>query len=254
MHFDSPANLRLIRICTLGALAGIAVFCLNPVNSSMMKIGFLASIAFAWAGMAFLLWKRRTLRRLLLILPLIPMVALILPGREIDGTELRADYLERMSSLEETRYVWGGESRRGIDCSGLPRKALRDALLAYGLRNGNGSAIRGYVEQWWYDASARALGEGYRGYTVALKMRGSLRDLDLRSLVPGDLAVTADGLHILAYIGDENWIQADPGLGRVATLNCRTSNNIWFSTPVTLHRWTILDSMTMVRPQTQTYK
>jgi hypothetical protein len=56
-------------------------------------------------------------------------------------------------------------------------------------------------------------------------------------LVPGDLAVTTSGIHILAYAGDEQWIQADPGIGAVATLSGRTADNRWFDTPVTTHRW-----------------
>ena len=94
---------------------------------------------------------------------------------------------------------WGGESSRGIDCSGLPRRALRDALLAYGIRNLNGRAFRGYVEQWWFDASARALGEGYRDYTSPLGATGTIQEMDYGGLVPGDLAVTTSGVHILAY-------------------------------------------------------
>jgi hypothetical protein len=45
---------------------------------------------------------------------------------------------------------------------------------------------------------------------------------------------------ILAYVGNGLWIQADPGIGSVATLNGRTSNNRWFDTPVTTHRWQLL--------------
>lgn len=59
-------------------------------------------------------------------------------------------------------------------------------------------------------------------------------------LVPGDLAVTTSGVHILAYAGEGKWIQADPGIGAVATLDGRTADNVWFRTPVTTHRWQLL--------------
>jgi hypothetical protein len=231
---------RLIRICTLVAFAGIFLIPLNPVNSKMLKLAFLACIAGAWTGCAILTWKHKPLRRVCLILPLLAMIPLMLPGGKIDGEELRGDYVRRMSAFEGTRYFWGGESSRGIDCSGLPRRALRDALLSYGVRHLNGRAFRGYIEQWWFDASAKALGDGYRDYTGSVGLTGTIRKMDCRDLLPGDLAVTTSGVHVLAYVGAGRWIQADPGIGAVVTLDGRTDDNGWFLTPVTTHRWQLL--------------
>lgn len=230
---------RLILIGTLGALAGIFVIPLNPVNSKILKLAFLGCIVGAWGGLTLLAWKRRPLRLVALILPLLAALPFILPADVIDAEELRQDYVRRMSEFEGTEYYWGGESSRGIDCSGLPRRALRDALLAYGFRHFNGRSFRGYVEQWWFDASAKALGEGYRNYTNPIGTAGTIREMDYDALVPGDLAVTASGVHILAYAGDGRWIQADPGIGAVATLDGRKDDNGWFRTPVTTHRWTL---------------
>lgn len=231
---------RLILIYTLGALAGIFVIPLNPVNSKILKLTFLGCILGAWVGFTLLAWKRKPLRVAALILPLITAIPFFLPGGVVDAEELRRDYVRRMSEFEGTKYHWGGESSRGIDCSGLPRRALRDALIAYGFKHFNGRAFRGYVEQWWFDASAMALGEGYRDYTIPIGTTGTIQEMDYDALVPGDLAVTTSGVHILAYVGDGQWIQADPGIGAVATLNGRTAKNKWFRTPVTTHRWKLL--------------
>jgi len=38
------------------------------------------------------------------------------------------------------------------------------------------------------------------------------------------------------------WIQADPGIGHVATLDGRTADNLWFQSPVTIHRWSFLET------------
>ena len=127
-----------------------------------------------------------------------------------------------------------------MDFRGLPRRALRDALLAYGAQHFNGRAFRGYVEQWWFDASAKALGDGYRDYTSPVGITGTIQKMAYRDLAPGDLAVTTSGVHVLAYVGDGRWIQADPGTGAVVTLDGRTGANRWFLTPVTIHRWQIL--------------
>jgi NlpC/P60 family len=231
-----PAT-RLLIICTLGALAGILVTLLHPVNSMALKLAFLTCLTGSWGGLTILMWQRKHGRFLLLSLPCFLVIAFFLPGPEIDRAELQRDYVRRMSELEGTKYHWGGESTRGIDCSGLPRKALRDAFLAYGTRHGNGSALRACLEQWWFDASAKALSQGYREYTVPLEIRGTIRTMTYDSLIPGDLAVTTSGIHVLAYVGNGQWIQADPGIGAVATLDGRSADNSWFDSPVTTHRW-----------------
>ncbi len=227
-------------IGALGALAGIVVTVWNPTNGKLLNLAFLACIAIAWLCLTALAWKWKPLRFALLILPVLLAIPFLLPGRPIDSAELRQDFLRRMDSFTVTPYRWGGENARGIDCSGLPRRSYRDALLSYGIRHGNGRAIRTYAEQWWYDASAKALGQGYRHYTSPLGISGTIQEMDYQPLLPGDLAVTDSGRHILAYSGNDRWIQAEPDIGKVATLNGHTDQNRWFEVPVTLHRWRIL--------------
>ena len=38
---------------------------------------------------------------------------------------------------------------------------------------------------------------------------------DSSRLRPGDLAVTEDGVHVMAFLGDQRWIEADPDAKRV---------------------------------------
>lgn len=232
---------RLITICTLGGLAGLVVITLNPVNGLLLRLAFLGCAVGVWAGITVLAWNRKPLRIALVVLPLVLAVPFVLPGREMDPAELRADYVRRMEALVGTKYHWGGESARGIDCSGLPRRALRDALFSSGIHHADGSAFRGYAKQWWFDASAKALGEGNRGYTHPLGIAGTIREMDYSKLAAGDLAVTDSGVHILAYVGEGRWIQADPGIGAVAIMDGRTADNIWLREPVTIHRWRVLD-------------
>lgn len=222
------------------AIAVLLVIPLHPVNTMMLKLPFLGCLVAAWAGLASLAWRSPRLRAGALALPLLAVTPFLLPGAEIDEAELRRDYVRRLHEFEGTSYHWGGESKRGIDCSGLPRRAFRDALLAYGFRHLNGRAFRGHLEQWWFDASAKALGEGYRRYTVPLEPSGTIREMCHDGLVVGDLAVTTSGVHILAYVGEGRWIQADPGVGAVVTLHGGEADNSWFDAPVTTHRWTLL--------------
>ncbi len=230
----------MILIFTFGALAGIVVISINPVSSKILNLVLLGCIIGAWLGITILVWKRKASRVVALGLPLLAGVPFVLPGATIDAGELRQYYVQRMLAFEGTKYHWGGESAGGIDCSGLPRRALRDALLAYGIKHLNGRAFRLSAEQWWYDASARALGEGYRSYTVPLPMSGTIREMDASGLMPGDLAVTKSGVHVIAYAGNDKWVQADPELGVVATLDGRKDDNGWFHSRVTMHRWKLL--------------
>jgi cell wall-associated NlpC family hydrolase len=180
-------------------------------------------------------------RTILIVLPILACIPFLLPSRAIDATELRANYLQALARYEGSTYYWGGENMRGIDCSGLPRRSLRDALLRYGIAHGNGKAFRLAAEQWYYDTSAKALGEGYRSFTKNLAIEGTVQSIDNSTLKAGDLAVTKSGIHTMVYLGEGKWIQADPGIGAVATLHSRNDQNTWFDAPITMHRWSILD-------------
>ena len=86
------------------------------------------------------------------------------------------------------------------------------------------------------------MSEAYREFTVPINQGGTIREMDNANLLPGDLAVTTDGLHVLVFCGDDRWIQADPESDKVLTLNGRTGDSSWFYSPVTMHRWKLLES------------
>ena len=228
---------RWIGLVVVALAAGGVLFLLrHPVNSGMVRAGLIGCLGVLGTAGLVALWRWRKWSVGLAALLVIPVV---LPGRAPDARRMRRDFVERVRAMEGTRYVWGGESLRGVDCSGLPRRSMRGALLAEGLR-GNGRGWRGWVDDWWYDASARALGEGYRGRTAATGIEGVLRRLDPALLEPGDLAVTDGGVHVLVYLGDGEWAQADPGEGRVVVSHPAEDPNPWFENRVTMHRWVLL--------------
>ena len=68
----------------------------------------------------------------------------------------------------------------------------------------------------------------------------SINRLDHSRILPGDLAVTASGVHIMAYLGSNTWIEADPGAGRVITVLAPCETNAWFLEPMKVMRWSIL--------------
>lgn len=219
----------------------LAVVCARyPVHDRMSQAGLFAGLLLVWGSLFVLLAPRKKLRAIVLASPLLLIVPFVLPGRPFDPAALRADYVARMRGLDGTRYVYGGENSLGIDCSGLPRKAFRDALWSEGWHHANGTAFRMWLAEWWFDASALAMREGYRGRTRSLGIEGPLWVLDKSALLPGDLAVRGDGGHVVAYLGGHEWIEADPTRGKV---------HIWIPTPghggcyehMTTHRWVFFE-------------
>ena len=55
---------------------------------------------------------------------------------------LRQKYVDSLVRYEGTKYVWDGENRLGIDCSGLVRKGLIDAAVRAGISTWNPRLIR----------------------------------------------------------------------------------------------------------------
>ena len=106
-----------------------------------------------------------------------------------------------------------------------------------GLIRANPALVRESILNWWHDSSALALMEGYRNYVKPLGIQGVLKELPTEQLLPGDLAITASGNHVIVYLGDDQWIQADPSAYKVHTLNAKKEQNPWFDTDVSMFRW-----------------
>lgn len=82
------------------------------------------------------------------------------------------------------------------------RRGLIDALVRDAIACAHQASARAAVALWWRDSSARSLGEGWRDLTPPVTTAQSIRTLDESAPLPGDLAVTRDGVHVLAYAGD----------------------------------------------------
>lgn len=230
---------RLFRPVWLALFVIFVFFLIYPINAGLIR-GFL-TICFPMlvGGFLFLIWNHKTLRITSLVITGSFTIFLLTPGRTVDPIRLQDRYVDSLGSFESVRYVWGGENRFGIDCSGLVRKAMIVACVREGLTTMNPRLIRNAVEFWWYDCSARALKTGFRNWTQLQFASTSIREIPLDKLTAGDIAVTSDGIHVLAHLGDGEWIEADPGAGKVLRIKPQESNS-WVTVPVHILRWEIL--------------
>jgi hypothetical protein len=152
---------RIHRFVFVAGVTGLIALAIWPFHDGALRYGLPLSFMAAWAAGLGFLWQRKLWRMVLLALPVLGAVPFLLPEKPMNPEKLRTGYVAAMERMEGTLYLWGGESRWGIDCSGLPRRALRDALWEIGCDTGNGAAFRKWAEQWWFDTSAKALGENY---------------------------------------------------------------------------------------------
>jgi hypothetical protein len=245
MSPDSAVNVRMklshgwsFWVLGLAALGGILVL---PLSSGVTRAATLLLGLSLWFGLIRLLWARSMARWLWFGVTLLLAGLICLPARRSRPTNLlRDDYVWGLRRYTGVAYYWGGESRLGIDCSGLIRCGLVDALMVRGVLTLDGGLIRQAGLLWWRDTNARTMGAGSDGNTRYLFDAASLRDLDHDKLLHGDLAVTADGVHVLAYSGNRRWIQADPAVEAVIEVEASDRRNVWLRSAVRVVRWTVL--------------
>lgn len=235
---------RLVQICV--SLLALTVGILWPVNNILCRFLILVSVLFmcvssciAW----YELFKRhkKTAEGIAICLAgAVFAFWIYMSLGKHSPDELRRIYVNELRSFDGTRYIWGGENLLGIDCSGLPRKALRNALLKSAILNGNGRYLCHAVKNWWDDASASALANGYKHYLTRLEVSGTVADAPERKLSPGDLAITEDGVHVMVFLERDTWISADPSQGRVLIEKPSVSRNPWFDVKVRFFVWSEL--------------
>ena len=220
----------------------VVVLFLYPINNEITRSGLVLSFLGLWMGCLYFGWGKRWLRVPFLSLTVLAIAFLAFPSTNYDLDKLRQNYVDHLRSYEGTRYVWGGENKLGVDCSGLVRTALVKASFQQGIVTANPSLVRFSLSLWWHDSTAKALGEEYRNQTKHVLNAKSINELGQNKIIPGDIAVTDSGVHVLASLGNDEWIEADPYFEKVVIVKVPTPKNPWFQEPVHIMRWTELQS------------
>ncbi len=165
-------------------LAVVVVLLLTPERTLLTRAGLVGGTVGLVATSLFLFWRKKVLRWTIIAVVAAVAILFCLPGRPANADSLREANVRGLRQFLGVRYVWGGETPLGIDCSGLVREGIVRGELMEGLRTLNGGLLREAAWIWWNDCSARELGQGYRGRTRLMFRAASINGLDHGRLRP----------------------------------------------------------------------
>lgn len=235
-----------LRVWLAALVVAVATYLLSD-TTVISRLIYLATLLLGlFTGLLYLvkLIRRRPLALIPALAILIALITwIITAGRPPDIAGLRQEYLLRLQAFRGTVYIWGGETHVGVDCSGLARVALMEAMVVEGFKEGNPRLLGPMLWQfWWRDIGTRGMDEGAFGFTHHVSHAIKLTDGAKASLLPGDLAVD-EHTHVLMYLGENRWIEANPDDHRVV-INAAipSSTRPYFNKPAHIVRWWVLDS------------
>ena len=215
-----------------------------PIRMAATKEAAIALMLMSWCFGMFIFRRSILAWGISVFILAFVLWAALTPAKPYDREALRSEYVRCLGGYMGVKYVWGGENSLGIDCSGLVREGMIVASLRRGLATANPGLVRDGIFVWWHDCSAAMLGDGYGGRTQRICDTDSLNTLNYARLRPGDIAVTEGGVHTLAYLGRQTWIEADPNAltgDKVIEVTVPRSRNAWLNVGMRILRWRSLN-------------
>jgi hypothetical protein len=220
-------------LVTVGAIL-IGVANQAVVVHGLIRLAALVGVGLVMLGVALLGWRHRAARGAAVGVVIVVLLVAISPVRT-DGAVLQRQMVGEARRFEGVPYVWGGERRDGIDCSGLPRAARRAAALSLAMTAIDPGLVRVAIVDWFVDVPAKGLLAGKGTRQIAVAARADLLPREL--LRPGDLICTADGTHVMVVLDEHHVIEADPLPDRVIVAPMNDLKNPWMTTPVVAVRF-----------------
>ena len=237
--FSIRRTVRLLLLCAVPLLFLACWY--SPVTNRFSRIGVIVNAVIILIFVMVWSWRFRMLWWTLMASCLGLVLFVLSPWTgHYSRVNLRHVYGDKLESYLGTRYVWGGEGRFGIDCSGLIRRGFEEALVTEGVKRMSPALLREGLYLWWHDNTALGIGDGYGGRTRVVTECRSLNELNYDLLRTGDMAT--NGTHIMAYLGNKEWIGADPSFGKVVKFKI-PENNFYFTTSMKIVRWQILENL-----------
>ena len=168
----------------------------------------------------------------------------VLDNKPFDTDMLRVSYRTRLNDFVGVKYVMGGESSVGIDCSGLARTALWQSMIRQGLKEVNPKLLGPMLWNfWWRDLSVQDILNGKYGYTEKIGQASKLAGYNNKKLKIGDMAVVGSTSQVLIYMGEDKWIEANPDDKKVVINKADAhSKRPYFNMNTILIRWRVFDA------------
>ncbi|MEN6371484.1 MAG: NlpC/P60 family protein [Armatimonadota bacterium] len=242
--FDYLRVLAVVFIVLLGSSIGVYLLPdMKAASRLVLASTFILGLVCLVLILNRILYKWKNIRYTGLILLLLCVIWTIFGGGAVKTDDLRDAYIEQLLAYRNTPFAWGGETKRGVDCSGLARTAFWQAMLKHGVRTNNPRLFGPYLWRfWWLDMSAKAMKDNEYGYTVTIDKADRIVGYNPTKLKKGDLAIVVN-MHVLIYLGDNRWIEACPDDNKVVIKSSTVdTDHPWFNAgPVTFLRWSMLN-------------
>jgi hypothetical protein len=143
---------RLLWLLWVAAIASFLGVWLAPVSNRITRFGGVLLLLVCWFGLLSLTWRHHRIRIGLLVITGLSAGFLIIPAPTRSVSQmLRQDYLAGLRRYMGVTYYCGGESFKGIDCSGLIRRGLIDSAFCRGVWSLNPELVRYAIWLWWHD-------------------------------------------------------------------------------------------------------